>query len=311
MMNLDLQGLKEWFDLNAEKNTKGNKSFWALKGDDGRRFRNIFTNTVIGDRDESWAALVKMIENQSRNGIRKFEITYKTSPSDPAGISFFLEVPWNHNFPAGQIQQGAAGIHGLDHAPATTGFQERLFEQRLTAIQESHAREMEMLKKDIAHQRKVEELESRIEGIQNESISAIDRLIERIDESPLLSSIARSMFPQIAIQGPRELMEVPPQSVPGPPTEVPEKREQNDAPNSIDFNPGIGLTMALLHAGHTDPAGAVEQLTSHLIPFLGAGFDLSTLFQVLNWAATNPDQAQMILSQLPQSNEAKESIDPV
>lgn len=310
---MNLQGLKEWFDLNAERAAN---AFWSLKGDDGRQKRHIFTNTVIKEADDSWNTLVNMIENQAMNGVRKFEIVFKQSKTDPSMTSYILEVPWQfHQQNQQNAQPAIAGIFG----PAQAGVGDlytNMFEQRLKVLQEAHQKDMEFLRRDMEHQRKLEKLEETIEAMAESHKDWLDKILDRMENyshlfAPAIEGIVTKMFPQVAVSGPVHTHAVPPaQRKAVTPDQVneeeyegPDATHQTTTPGGggIDFNPAISASLTLFHSGDPNPAATIQYLVeSAVLPLQKAGFGdpVGILCQVAIYAANNPEQARMILGQL-------------
>lgn len=250
--------------------------YWALMQNN----RTVSTNYTVAEFTESLKILLQYLDYATANGGTKFEIRLKTDRKDNGQV-YYLNLTDDIEQP----QQGASSsIAGVAN-PAYIG---QLMDSKVTLARLEM--QMEQMRRDFEHQRKVEELENEIAGLQQDGIGKWERVLEHptvqkaIPEGFLGMLAARFLGVQapqpvaVGVRGVKDVKEVP-VSNDDEEVDLDELLIKNGFEDVDDtFIRLVGVAVALKQNGIADPLSVLEKITS--------------------WAIQNKDTAMLFINNL-------------
>lgn len=242
---LAIEDLKNWFYLN-QKQGDPNPYFSIYRGTEQKPERLVFRNETESGKDEAWAMLEDILEMHTQNG-GLFRIYITDRPKGNVGLHTIYRIPGNMAM-SGAASNQSAGIYGLYSNPR------------------------ELVEAELAKERKLWEMERRIELLQAEQDAKVGQMDVFIQEMmPVAKELARVFgLKMMGIQ-------------PGAPM-------QQMGNHYGDDNPDPNATETQYDYDRIDPA--LDRLNRVFPDTEG------TLEKLANWAAANPDMAKQMLNQI-------------
>lgn len=248
--------------------------YWALMQNN----RTVSTNYTVAEFTESLKILLQYLDYATANGGTKFEIRLKTDRKDNGQV-YYLNLTDDIEQP----QQGASSsIAGVQN-PAYIG---QLMDSKVELMKLQM--QINQMQKDFEHQRKVEELESQIAGLEESSIGKWEKVLEHptvqkaIPEGFLGMLAARFLGIQVptaavGVRGVKNMDEVPVGD--GEEVDLDDLLISNGFEDVDDaFIRLVGVAVALKQNGFADPLSVLEKIT--------------------NWAIKNKEAAMLFINNL-------------
>lgn len=163
---LNIEDLRQWFFLN-QKQGDPNPYFSVYRGTEAKPDRVVFRNEAASDPQEAWTMLHDVLEMHTQGG-GLFRIYITDRAKGNVGLTTIYRIP---GAPQQMMQNGMtnmAGIYGM------------------------HSSARELVESEVARERKMWELEKKIEDINREQEKSIGQMDSIIQEFlPVATELAR------------------------------------------------------------------------------------------------------------------------
>lgn len=242
----NLDDLKNWFFLN-QKQGDPNPYFSIYRGTEQKPDRLVFRNESVSERDQAWTMLEDILEMHTQNG-GLFRIYITDRPKGNVGLHTIYRIPGA--MLANQPQPGnMSGIYGLYSSPR------------------------ELVEAEVAKEKKMWQLEQRIEEMKNAQEASVGQMDNIIQEFlPVAKELARVFG--LKMMGIQPGAQMPPQM----------------GNHYEDDNPDTNAAEAQYDYDRIDPA--LDRL-SRVFPNIE-----ETMEKLAAWATANPDLAKSMLNQI-------------